>query len=239
MKFKESHTFEERVKESERVRAKYPDRIPVICEKVETSSMEDLDKKKYLVPVDLTCGQLIYVIRKRLKFPSEKALFFFVNGSIPPNSATMSAVYDQHKDKDGFLYTYFGEENVFGHFSNFKSASLGQLGQIKIREATRYRVAQVLEDGVLVQLDERLSQTLGKNRSICLLMKLFSSELLESWMSYKLSVDNGTKSTDERSPRQQRAVRLNKEETVVQFKLYKSDKKLEAATRRRRGKFEK
>eukprot|EP01039_Chlorochromonas_danica_P006616 gene6614-7309_t len=127
MKFKESHTFEERVKESERVRAKYPDRIPVICEKAETSAKEmilyyildvaprlDIDKKKYLLPADLTCGQFIHVIRRRLKLPSEKAIFLFVNGSIPPTSATMSELNDQHKDKDGFLYLCFGEENVFG-----------------------------------------------------------------------------------------------------------------------------
>eukprot|EP01039_Chlorochromonas_danica_P006610 gene6610-7303_t len=120
--FKESHTFEERVKESERVRAKYPDRIPVICEKVETSSMEDLDKKKYLVPFDLICGHFNYMIHRRLKLPSEKALILFVNGSIPPISATMSELYDQLKDKDGFLYeardqlpilqTVFINENV-------------------------------------------------------------------------------------------------------------------------------
>eukprot|EP00981_Chlorochromonas_danica_P009110 scaffold2505_cov152-Ochromonas_danica.AAC.3 len=76
--------------------------------------LQDIDKKKYLVPADLTCGQFIYVIRKRLKLPSEKALFLFVNGSIPPTSAMLNAIYDQHKDKDGFLYMCYSEENVFG-----------------------------------------------------------------------------------------------------------------------------
>eukprot|EP01039_Chlorochromonas_danica_P006609 gene6609-7302_t len=113
-KFRQEHEFEERKLESERVRAKYPDRIPVICEKLDKSKMEDIDKKKYLVPADLTCGQFIYVIRKRLKLPSEKALFLFVNGSIPPTSAMLNAIYDQHKDKDGFLYMCYSEENVFG-----------------------------------------------------------------------------------------------------------------------------
>lgn len=72
MRFKAEHTFEQRRTESERVRAKYPDRIPVICEKIEKSKVEDIDKKKYLVPSDLTCGQFVYVIRKRLKLPAEK-----------------------------------------------------------------------------------------------------------------------------------------------------------------------
>ncbi|RYH29788.1 hypothetical protein EON65_07375 [archaeon] len=73
-----------------------------------------MDKKKYLVPSDLTCGQFVYVVRKRLKLPSEKALFLFVNGSIPPTSALMSGIYEQHQDKDGFLYMSYSEENVFG-----------------------------------------------------------------------------------------------------------------------------
>jgi len=77
-------------------------------------SPQDIDKKKYLVPSDLTCGQFVYVIRKRLKLPAEKAIFLFVNGSIPPTAAMLNTVYEQHKDKDGFLYISYSDENVFG-----------------------------------------------------------------------------------------------------------------------------
>ncbi|KAJ1501349.1 ubiquitin-like protein atg8, partial [Coelomomyces lativittatus] len=91
--------------EAERIRQKYPDRIPVICEKVETSDIAAIDKKKYLVPADLTVGQFVYVIRKRIKLSPEKALFVFVNnGMLPPTAALMSLIYDQHKNEDGFLY---------------------------------------------------------------------------------------------------------------------------------------
>jgi len=72
---------------SERIRAKYPDRIPVICEKSDRSDIPDIDKKKYLVPADLTVGQFIYVIRKRIKLPPERAIFIFVNNVIPPTGA--------------------------------------------------------------------------------------------------------------------------------------------------------
>jgi GABA(A) receptor-associated protein len=56
----------------------------------------------------------VYVIRKRLKLPAEKAIFLFVNGSIPPTAAMLNTVYEQHKDKDGFLYISYSDENVFG-----------------------------------------------------------------------------------------------------------------------------
>jgi GABA(A) receptor-associated protein len=41
---------EKRKSEAERIRTKYPDRVPVICEKTDLSDSPDIDKKKYLVP---------------------------------------------------------------------------------------------------------------------------------------------------------------------------------------------
>jgi GABA(A) receptor-associated protein len=86
----------------------------VICEKVEKSDIPSIDKKKYLVPSDLTVGQFVYVIRKRIKLAPEKAIFIFVNDVLPPTNSLMSAIYDQHKDKDGFLYVTYSGENTFG-----------------------------------------------------------------------------------------------------------------------------
>ncbi|RAO70638.1 uncharacterized protein BHQ10_006650 [Talaromyces amestolkiae] len=103
-KFKDEHPFEKRKAEAERIRQKYADRIPVICEKVEKSDIATIDKKKYLVPADLTVGQFVYVIRKRIKLSPEKAIFIFVDEVLPPTAALMSSIYEEHKDEDGFLY---------------------------------------------------------------------------------------------------------------------------------------
>ncbi|KAJ3504092.1 hypothetical protein NM208_g16387 [Fusarium decemcellulare] len=84
-KFKDEHPFEKRKAEAERIRQKYADRIPVICEKVEKSDIATIDKKKYLVPADLTVGQFVYVIRKRIKLSPEKAIFIFVDEVLPPH----------------------------------------------------------------------------------------------------------------------------------------------------------
>ncbi|KAH9325727.1 hypothetical protein KI387_005905, partial [Taxus chinensis] len=70
--------------ESARIREKYPDRIPVIVEKAERADIPDIDKKKYLVPADLTVGQFVYVVRKRINLSSEKAIFIFVKNILPP-----------------------------------------------------------------------------------------------------------------------------------------------------------
>ncbi|XP_022380323.1 gamma-aminobutyric acid receptor-associated protein isoform X1 [Enhydra lutris kenyoni] len=52
--YKEEHPFEKRRSEGEKIRKKYPDRVPVIVEKAPKARIGDLDKKKYLVPSDLT-----------------------------------------------------------------------------------------------------------------------------------------------------------------------------------------
>jgi Autophagy protein Atg8 ubiquitin like len=81
-----------------------PSNPQVICEKVEKSDIATIDKKKYLVPADLTVGQFVYVIRKRIKLSPEKAIFIFVDEVLPPTAALMSSIYEEHKDEDGFLY---------------------------------------------------------------------------------------------------------------------------------------
>jgi GABA(A) receptor-associated protein len=110
-----SHTFEERVAEANRVLARHPDRIPVLVQKDNKSDVPDIDKCKYLVPKDLTMGQFVYVIRKRLKnFTSEKALFVFVNNALPSTNTLVSVIYDKHKSPDNFLRMIYSTENTFG-----------------------------------------------------------------------------------------------------------------------------
>nr|CAD7262188.1 unnamed protein product [Timema shepardi] len=107
--YKEEHAFEKRKAEGEKIRRKYPERVPVrgdltkalnnpfsfavIVEKAPKARIGDLDKKKYLVPSDLTVGQFYFLIRKRIHLRPEDALFFFVNNVIPPTSATMGSLY--------------------------------------------------------------------------------------------------------------------------------------------------
>ncbi|KAI5013140.1 hypothetical protein ZWY2020_028094 [Hordeum vulgare] len=112
--FKTEHPLERRQAESARIREKYADRIPVIVEKADKSDVPEIDKKKYLVPADLTVGQFVYVVRKRIKLSPEKAIFVFVNSTLPPTASLMSAIYEENKDEDGFLYMTYSGENTFG-----------------------------------------------------------------------------------------------------------------------------
>ena len=111
--FKHKFTFEQRKDEAHKIMLKHPDRIPVIVELSGKTSFQ-LDKQKFLVPTNLTIGQFMYVIRKRLKITPEKAIFFFCNNRIPASSTLINKLYTNHKDQDTFLYLNISEENVFG-----------------------------------------------------------------------------------------------------------------------------
>uniref|UniRef100_A0A2K5NWU8 GABA type A receptor associated protein like 1 n=1 Tax=Cercocebus atys TaxID=9531 RepID=A0A2K5NWU8_CERAT len=72
----------------EKIGTKYPDRVPVIVEKAPKAWIGDLDKKKYLVPSDLT---FYFLIRKRIHLRAE----------------------DEHHE-DFFLYVAYSDESVYG-----------------------------------------------------------------------------------------------------------------------------
>ncbi|KAG5442245.1 Gamma-aminobutyric acid receptor-associated protein-like 1 [Clonorchis sinensis] len=113
-KYKEDHPFEKRLEEGEKIRNKYPNYVPVIIEKSPRARVADLDKNKYLVPSDLTVGQFYFLIRKRVSLEPDAALYFFVDNTIPPTSATMGALYEEHKDSDYFLYIAYSDESTYG-----------------------------------------------------------------------------------------------------------------------------
>uniref|UniRef100_A0A8C4R3S0 GABA(A) receptor-associated protein b n=1 Tax=Eptatretus burgeri TaxID=7764 RepID=A0A8C4R3S0_EPTBU len=106
--YKEEHPFEKRRSEGEKIRKKYPDRVPVVA-KHENKLINDIDKyKKKLI------GQFYFLIRKRIHLRAEDALFFFVNNVIPPTSATMGQLYQEHHEEDFFLYIAYSDESVYG-----------------------------------------------------------------------------------------------------------------------------
>ena len=105
--------FYDRLNESRRISLKYPDRIPIICERSPTSDCP-IVKKKYLVPHDFTMGQFLSVLRKRMNLPPEKAIFLFIQTTIYHSSCLISTIYETNKDADGFLYITYASENTFG-----------------------------------------------------------------------------------------------------------------------------
>jgi len=105
----------ERLKKSQLILEKYPDRVPLIIKPSDSDrDAFPIDKSKYITPRDLTLLQLQQIIRKRIHFPAEKALFMFINNKIYPITSFIGPIYDANKDADGFLYVTYCQESTFG-----------------------------------------------------------------------------------------------------------------------------
>ena len=99
----------------DKIRIKYPNKIPLfVFRNKKDKNLEDLSCNKFLVPDNITVGQFMVIIRKRLKLRDDIALFVFINNTIPCSSATMETIYNNHKNKDGMLVMEYCGENVFG-----------------------------------------------------------------------------------------------------------------------------
>ncbi|KAH0459020.1 hypothetical protein IEQ34_011834 [Dendrobium chrysotoxum] len=137
--FKEEYSFEDRCEESKEIIAKYPERVPivpaanlgssllvlssvadhcydyqVIAERFARSDLPGMEKRKYLVPRDMSIGQFIHILSCRLHLAPGKALFVFVNNTLPQTSSLVESIYESYKDEDGFLYMYYSSEKTFG-----------------------------------------------------------------------------------------------------------------------------
>mmetsp|Transcript_58462 Transcript_58462/g.130592 ORF Transcript_58462/g.130592 Transcript_58462/m.130592 type:complete len:288 (+) Transcript_58462:40-903(+) len=106
--------------EATKILAKYPDRVPVICEKSARSTLPELPKNKFVVHGSMLCGEFKYMVGKNIvdatpeRLSVDQTIYLFVNGITPKTSTPMSQLYDQFKASDGFLYIRYGAENTLG-----------------------------------------------------------------------------------------------------------------------------
>jgi GABA(A) receptor-associated protein len=117
-RFRKENKLEKRQALFRRIKAKFPERIPIICERSAVASKDfpSIDKVKYLVPCGSTVGEFIANIRKRMEIPAHQALFLFAGEKniLPPVAEPIEFLYDREKSEDGFLYFQYSGENTFG-----------------------------------------------------------------------------------------------------------------------------
>lgn len=104
--------------ESERILAKYPDRVIVFVNKLNKNKdgLPDIKNKKYVVPSTFTMGDFANLIRKNLEVGPTYALFYFVgNSQLSSMSSTMGEIYEKYKNPEDLrLYVTYDTENTFG-----------------------------------------------------------------------------------------------------------------------------
>ncbi|KAI6233877.1 Microtubule associated protein 1A/1B, light chain 3 [Aphelenchoides fujianensis] len=114
--FKERKSLAERTRMADDIRRQQPDKVPIIIERYDGErALPLLEKCKYLVPGHVTVAELMLIIRSRLHLHPEQSLFVLVNEkSLVSNSMTVSEVYSQEKEQDGFLYMVYASQPAFG-----------------------------------------------------------------------------------------------------------------------------
>ncbi|EEB15221.1 microtubule-associated proteins 1A/1B light chain, putative [Pediculus humanus corporis] len=105
-----------RKEEADAIRKKFPTKVPIIVDRFhKESNLPQLEKSKFLVPQEITMSQFVTIIRNRMKLGSNQAFYLLVNNrSMLSLSKTLSEVYKDHKEKDGFLYMTYASQEVFG-----------------------------------------------------------------------------------------------------------------------------
>lgn len=113
--FKMQNSFEKRKEESTRLKERFPDKIPIVLEKTESSLLPNIDKQKFLIQKDLTIGQFLHIIRSRIKLDASESIFLIIDYNvIPPTANTLGEIFEKHGDKDGFLYMSYSAQMIFG-----------------------------------------------------------------------------------------------------------------------------
>ena len=114
MSFKTNNSISSRMKESARIRQKYPDRVPIICERHPKSSLPEISKNKFLVPHDMRTAHFLTIIRQKMKLEPSVAIILYIGNAIPSPEDFVNKLYENYGDDDGFLYITYTGENTFG-----------------------------------------------------------------------------------------------------------------------------
>lgn len=119
MDYRSKKSLHERKIASQKLLSKYPDKVPIIVSKLsKLNPWNDLTKRKFLCPKELTIAQFIHILRKFLEdINMNKAIFLTLEQDklvLPESGAKLSELYEKYKNEDGFLYAIVYTENVFG-----------------------------------------------------------------------------------------------------------------------------
>lgn len=78
-------------------------------------NLEELKRKKFLVPEDMPLIHFQGIIRRRLNISPEKALFFLINAdTVVSLTRQMDEIFRDYKAQDGCLHIFYASQDCFG-----------------------------------------------------------------------------------------------------------------------------
>ena len=96
---------------------KYPSKRPFIVKPAD-KNQPNISKNKYLVPLEITISEFVYILKKRITIKHNDAIFIFIetnNGDmiIPKLSERIIDIYEKH-NINGHVNMKYSIENTFG-----------------------------------------------------------------------------------------------------------------------------
>lgn len=105
--------------EVKRLRAKHPNKVPVICLRSKLAKhLPELSKNKALLDESTPVNQVKYFIHKEIAQvlgpKAKETIYLFVKNRTPKSSTSLRDLYAQCRDNDGYLYITYSAENTLG-----------------------------------------------------------------------------------------------------------------------------
>ena len=112
----DSASFDERIRQANRFKSRFPNSVPVVSRKEEKCLLpEKLHNQLFLVPRSLAASEFTALIRKKVNLPRTQAMMLFVDGKVLVTAdVTISELYDRYHAEDGFLYVICTDHEAFG-----------------------------------------------------------------------------------------------------------------------------
>ena len=100
-----------------RLRAKYPDRVPILISKSTACTNRRIPdmKLRMLVPREMSVAQFLHTLRSKIKLTATDALYLFVQNVIPPGSMHFGLLDSTYRDPStDVLNVVYAGEATFG-----------------------------------------------------------------------------------------------------------------------------
>ena len=108
LKFKDN-LLKDRIKTFKSLSEKFPDKIPIICEKdPDCDELEEIEKTKYVIDNNMKISQFLLLLNNKnfFSFP----ICIKINDEIIDENETIENLYKKFKDKeDNFLYCFYSK----------------------------------------------------------------------------------------------------------------------------------
>lgn len=129
--YRKTTTFAKRYNLSDRMKQRYPRKVPILAYPLNEPNDRIVNNTRFIVERDDIIAKFLRLLKEQVKSNIDpdaySSIFLFIERHfidsegkshydmiVPLHSFTIGDVYQKYSHPDGFLYVYYGKENIFG-----------------------------------------------------------------------------------------------------------------------------